>query len=231
MKKVANGSAPGPSGWTGELLEAVLGDVDCLLEPIQFSFSRGGCERAVHLLQAALELDSTDSVLLSVDFSNAFNTLRRDVLLSRTFDEARLSPLWRLAHWAYKSPSDLLLSQAGDLVGVLSSAEGVRQGDVLSSFLFSFSVLPLYSAALSAAPGVCGVAIMDDFELVGPADRVLAAFDRVSELASAYGLSLQRRKCALLWPRASPVPVPVSEGCSSRSLSVVRERAFLFSCP
>jgi len=30
MRKVANGSAPGPSGWSGELVKALLGDADCL---------------------------------------------------------------------------------------------------------------------------------------------------------------------------------------------------------
>src|ERR1700734_2964527 len=30
MRKVANGSAPGPSGWTGELIKALVGDADCL---------------------------------------------------------------------------------------------------------------------------------------------------------------------------------------------------------
>ena len=29
-RKVANGSAPGPSGWTGELVKALVGDADCL---------------------------------------------------------------------------------------------------------------------------------------------------------------------------------------------------------
>ena len=164
MRKVANGSAPGPSGWTGELIKALVGDADCLaglvalvediingdlddsarkyllsssliasekdsggfrpiaigdvfyrlachyvlqlvqpsaaalLEPIQLAQSRGGCERAIHLLRASLECKSEDSAILSVDFSNAFNTLRRDVMLQRTFSEPQLSPLWRLVH-------------------------------------------------------------------------------------------------------------------------------------
>ena len=134
MRKVANGSAPGPSGWTGELIKALVGDADCLaglvalvediingdlddsarkyllsssliasekdsggfrpiaigdvfyrlachyvlqlvqpsaaalLEPIQLAQSRGGCERAIHLLQASLECKSEDSAILSIDF-------------------------------------------------------------------------------------------------------------------------------------------------------------------
>ena len=94
-----------------------------LLEPIQLAQSHGGCERALHFLQATLECKSEDSIL-SVDFSNAFNTLRRDVLLSRTFSEPQLSPLWRLAHWAYRSSTDLLLVRSGEVVDTILSAEG-----------------------------------------------------------------------------------------------------------
>ena len=67
-------------------------------------------------MQASLECKSEDSAILSVDFSNAFNTLRRDVMLKRAFSEPQLSPLWRLAHWAYRSPSDLLLVRSGEVV-------------------------------------------------------------------------------------------------------------------
>src|ERR1700734_3793771 len=67
------------------VLHLVQPFVPALLEPIQLAQSAGGCERAIHILQAALEYKSDDSVVLSVDFSNAFNTLRRDVMLSRTF--------------------------------------------------------------------------------------------------------------------------------------------------
>ena len=108
------------------VLHLVQPSVPALLEPIQLAQSAGGCERAIHILQAALEYKSDDSVVLSVDFSNAFNTLRRDVMLSRTFLEQQLSPLWRLAHWAYRSPTDLLLVQNGELVASIVSAEGWR---------------------------------------------------------------------------------------------------------
>jgi hypothetical protein len=138
------------------VLRMVRPVVSSILEPIQLAHSPGGSERALHILQAALEKESEDSALLSIDFAHAFNSLRRDILLSRTFSEVRLSPLWRLVHWAYRSPSDLLLVESGELVTTIRSAEGIRQGDVLSSLLFSHTVLPLYSSLFGVSSGVSG---------------------------------------------------------------------------
>src|ERR1700722_12085306 len=75
------------------VLHLVQPSVPALLEPIQLAQSTGGCERAIHILQAALEYKSDDSVVLSVDFSNAFNTLRRDVMLSHLFGETAVPSL------------------------------------------------------------------------------------------------------------------------------------------
>ena len=75
------------------VLHLVQPSVAALLEPIQLAQSRGGCERALHFLQATLECKSEDSAILSVDFSNAFNTVRRDVMLKRAFSATAVSPL------------------------------------------------------------------------------------------------------------------------------------------
>ena len=195
-----NGSAPAYSGWTGELLRALIDDEDCLsgitalvddilngrlsnlerdyiltgtliagkknngdsvrpiamgeafyklaghyglylvnpklialLEPVQLAHSPGGPERAVHLLQSRLELGPRDSILLKVDFTNAFNTLHRSLILRELYARKDLSPIWRLASWVYGSPSTLLLLDNGMVSGSLLSQEGVRQGCVLAA--------------------------------------------------------------------------------------------------
>ena len=127
-----------------------------------------------------------------------------------------------LVHWAYRSPTDLLLIESGELVTTLRSAEGVRQGDVLSSLLFSHTVLPLYSLVSSEFPQVSAVAIMDDIEFVGPFSQLLLVVDRLAQHSPQYGLSLQFRKCSMLWPRPAPVPVSLSSGCLQRGLPCLR---------
>src|SRR4051794_5032347 len=99
-------------------------------------------------------------------------------MLSRAFSEPQLSPLWRLAHWAYRSSTDLLLVRFGEIVATILSAEkeerrrkeeeGLRQGDSLSSLLFCFTVLPVYRSTVASAPDLRAIAIVDDFNISGP---------------------------------------------------------------
>ena len=108
-----------------------------LVEPIQLSLSPGGSERAVHVLQAAMETGGPDSFVVKTDFRNAFNTIKRATLLEEMFKAPSLSRIWRFVHWAYKAPSALLLMDQGAVVSELPSSEGVRQGDVLGASLFA----------------------------------------------------------------------------------------------
>jgi hypothetical protein len=213
--KLKNGSSPGPSGWTGELLailgtdeaclehlavlirdiingllpnaareyimasvlipvskpdggvrpiavpeslyklsalyslELVRGSLPSIFEPIQFGVGvPGGAERALHTLQAGIECLGEDVVVLKTDFRNAFNERRRADILTVLFQHDLLRPLWRIAHWAYKQPSQLLVFDRGSLCGTISSAEGVKQGDVLGSLLFSLSCTSIINNAL-----------------------------------------------------------------------------------
>ena len=229
---LANGAAPGGSGWTGDLLKALIGDQDCLhglasltrdiingaltgrsrelllssvliaarksngglrpiamgeafyklsclymlsvvrkdipgaLGPMQFALSPGGSESAVLVLQAAMD-SNPDWVLISTDLSNAFNTRSRPQILDSLFVTQSLAPLWRLAHWSYGLDTSLLVMNHGRVFAELSSCEGVRQGDVLGSLLFSLS---MRDPLVDCTQGLdCHVtAVMDDIYFYSP---------------------------------------------------------------
>jgi len=129
-------------------LSLVQSEITTALGPIQFGLAPGGSESAVHVLQSALDLHP-EWVLLSTDITNAFNSRNRSQILSTLFDTPTLSPLWRLAQWAYGSPSDLLLMDHGRVAANYISSEGVRQGDVLASLLFALSMRNAYSSCIS----------------------------------------------------------------------------------
>ena len=85
-----------------------------------------------------------DAVVLKCDFQNAFNERKREQIFHELFRHDQLRPLWRLSHWAYKTPSELLVLDNGAIAMSILSEQGVKQGDGLGSLLFSLSVQGIY---------------------------------------------------------------------------------------
>ena len=88
--------------------------------------------------------------VVQMRLQKAFNERKREQVLSDLFDEDSLQPIWRLSHWAYKAPSELLVLDNGEICASISSEQGVKQGDGLGSLLFS-----LDAATISARYSQC----------------------------------------------------------------------------
>jgi len=82
-------------------------------------------------------------------------------------------------------PSILLASYNGFISDPILSAEGVKQGDVLSTFLFSYSVQQYYSNSIQGLSDVTASAVVDDINYAGSAPRVLSAFDNLASSAKS----------------------------------------------
>ena len=123
----------------------------------------------------------TGNVLLKLDFSNAFNTLRRDKMLSAVKDVA--PDLFRFVYSAYARPSSLYCGNH-----VISSAEGVQQGDPLGPLLFCLTIHPIVSRLKSCF--TVYMFYLDDGSLGGPVQDVLSDLRLVEEEAAKPGLQL-----------------------------------------
>src|SRR6218665_1603855 len=77
-----------------------------------------------------------DSVLVKLDFTNAFNTLRRDSLLDAVARE--IPELYRFAHAAY---SNRPLLRYGSKI--ITSEEGTEQSDPLGPLEFCIALQPV----------------------------------------------------------------------------------------
>jgi hypothetical protein len=161
-------------------LELVSPHFSPIFEPLQFALSRGGSARALHILQSAIESGGPGVVALKLDFRNAFNSLKRSVILASLFTNNLLRPLYRLSHWAYKAPSTLLSSFNGTISDPILSREGVKQGDVLATLLFSNAVHEFYSSSLRGLNQIRAAACVDDINYVGHPDQVLTALNRMA---------------------------------------------------
>ena len=86
--------------------------------------------------------ESKPRILLKTDFRNAFNTLRRDKLLTEIREQCPY--LYKFIWQAYSAPSTLFFGRY-----TLDSATGVQQGDPLGPALFSLAIQSLVTTMSS----------------------------------------------------------------------------------
>ena len=97
----------------------VLDQEKMYLAPLQLGLgTKMGAEAAIHSVRTFLHHIPVNHVLVKFDFKNAFNSIRRDVVLKASFphNPSVLSYYASSSHLLYDE--DILLSQ-----------EGVQQGD------------------------------------------------------------------------------------------------------
>lgn len=266
LRRICNGSGPGPSGWTFEMMRACISDKTCLsgfacmasdivngkltdprfkeywlatrgiaipkpdggvrpigiaealyraassfilkpllpeaakvLEPINLAVGvQGGCEIVYHCVKYFL-IDKGLSCFCS-DFSNAFNSASRCVMLEELFKCNGLRRIWRLAHWAYSEPSKVYINNRdGSLAGTIVSEEGSRQGDVIAPLLFCLCVRSLYDRVSKVGKDVTPIAFCDDLFLLGEPDQVVKCAIALKEESAKVGLNMNMKKCKLLY--------------------------------
>jgi len=155
------------------------------LSPLQIGVGvPGGAEAAVHATRRYLQSMHENHIIVKLDFSNAFNALRRDSMLEAV--AAKAPEIYRYVFDNYAYAPQLQTRQH-----TILSEEGTQQGDPLGPLEFCMAIHPLLESLITPL----NVGYMDDLTLAGPIDDVEHDISLIEKLAPMYGLQLNRAKC------------------------------------
>lgn len=151
--------------------------------------SKGGVEPVVRAVERALadELPKTYTHLVTLDFTNAFNTVDRRELAAGFKEYA--PALYRAGRWVYGTASKLAVTGADGAVEVLDSSQGVRQGDPFGPLFFSVAIRrTLDDLVRHLGPDRLVLGYLDDIYILSSDDM---AFEEVQDFFDGRGSSLR----------------------------------------
>lgn len=161
-----------------------------LLSPLQVGYGTpSGAEDAVHAARMYLSNTQHNQLMLKLDFHNAFNSIRRDVMLHSVLKY--IPELYPLAAAAYGNPTLLFFGNSW-----VESVEGVQQGDPLGPLFFSLTVHHLLSQLSSEFK----VFYLDDGTPGGTVEEVVNDLVRLED---TLGLVLNHRKTEVVSDNAA----------------------------
>lgn len=149
--------------------------------------AKGGCEAAVHSCRRFLSSMPRDNIIVKLDFANAFNTVRRDAMLSAV---SELVPeIFPFCSSVYQVVPELKFGNR-----LVPSCEGIQQGDPLGPLLFCLTLHPILNKLSSDLV----IGYMDDVTVGGQVDSVAKDVQEFAASCTAIGLELNTQKCELI---------------------------------
>ena len=185
---------------------------------LQFGGSKHGASRMFHTIAAIAEknkclgvdasqrqVDSDPIAIVGLDVSNAFNSLRREVLFEflskgckahlqgQQLDEASQSEgwdiLWNIVQ-AHYGVHGILKYYSGGQVITIPSESGVHQGDPLGSTLFAFTLHPIIMKVAESHSDVLILAYADNVFMIGKISDLRGAISDYKLYLAEAGLRL-----------------------------------------
>lgn len=166
----------------------------------------GGTEIIVHKLQDLVDKEQekikanpyTRTVLISLDFQNAFNTIHRDKIADAIL---KYNPkIYKPVKWAYNAPAPLYFKDSEQKIHTFKSSSGIRQGDPLGPYLFSLGFRQKFELLEELAKSLNGQAFsyLDDLYLIvdtntqleDPPDLIKLFTERADELFDGLEINI-----------------------------------------
>ena len=134
---------------------------------------------------------SSDLVLLQLDFTNAFNCLDRNIILTEVHRRIPSLLPWVLS--SFSEPAKLYYEDQ-----IIYSQCGVQQGDVLGPLLFSLGIHHMLEEVDQTFHPTLNKWYLDDGSIVAPLPAIPSLLHSISSLSQQVGLRLNLSKCVLL---------------------------------
>ena len=194
-------------------------EMGSLLRPTQLGYGTcHGAEAVAHASRTFLSNLGDQHVMVKLDYTNAFNTVRRDKMLMAVLKNT--PGIYPFVHSVYSQSTNLYFGHC-----VIPSSEGVQQGDPLGPLLFCLSILDMISRLTS----IFKAFYLDDGTLGGPVEDVLRDLRFLIEASKDLDLNLNTRKSEIISDDESAVSTMIS---AFPSLTVViSHNAMLLGSP
>ena len=176
-------------------MHAVRQEAATYLAPLQMGVGiSNGVEGILHALNYVIKKHDLppDTVLLLVDFENAFNKVDRQYVIDQAWEHFPQIAAW--VQYTYGTAASLFAGK-----DILKASAGIQQGDPLGPLLFAL-VLQLLLKKLKEL-GVDLTSFLDDLTIVAPAAKARECLDILITEGPSYGLTVSLTKTVVWWPR------------------------------
>ena len=162
-------------------LTLVKDDIHPALVPHQLGVGvPNGTEAIIHAVDTRLEQLADPQCILQIDFSNAFNLVSRNEILSTV--ASTFPKLGRITNYLYGNQGILRVGNSSETI---LSCLGVQQGCPLASLLFATVPQKLVNEIKTSVPQLLlNLWYLDDGHIAGDSRDVLRALDNYSRKGS-----------------------------------------------
>ena len=180
--------------------------------------AKGGVERAIHIIQAFIDIslrDGGDMVVMELDAADAFNQVSRSSILKQ-LAHRDFGPLRGIANLLLRDGTVSLLMGHDHI----TQREGVSQGGATSTAFFALGLHPALVATTHSFDCVRIVTYVDNIFLLGPLVQVTSAVDFLLTELAKCGLHSKDAPRAL-WCSGPTPPQHAITHCRDHKITLV----------